>query len=58
MILPDVNILIQAFREGLPEHPVYGGWLTLTIIDGTTLLLPDAVISGFLRIVTSPRVFD
>ena len=56
MILPDVNILIYAFHEKAPEHPLYAAWLDNVRQAGDDLLLPAAVLTGFLRIVTNPRV--
>ena len=56
MILPDDNILIYAFLEAAPEHRVYSDWLDGVRQSGDDLLLPAAVLTGFLRIVTNPRV--
>ncbi len=56
MILPDVNILIYAFHEAAPKHRLYSDWLDSVRQSGDDLLLPAAVLTGFLRIVTNPRV--
>ena len=56
MILPDVNILVYAFHERAPEHSVYSGWLNSVRRAGDDLLLPAPVLTGFLRIVTNPRI--
>lgn len=56
MILPDVNVLVYAFRESAPEHLSYSTWLNLTRQRGEELLLPDAVLVGFMRIVTHPGI--
>lgn len=58
MILPDVDLLIYAFYEPAPEHPVYSSWLNEIRRTGEDLLLPSAVLTGFLRIVTNPRIID
>lgn len=58
MILPDVNILIYAFYEHADQHRVYAAWLNKVRSDGEELLLPDSVLLGFLRIVTSPRIYQ
>ena len=55
MILPDVNILIYAFLEDADHHDIYRRWLE-SVRGDEELLLPDAVLSGFLRIVTNRRV--
>jgi hypothetical protein len=58
MQLPDVNVLIYAHREDAPEHERYAEWLrTLTAADAP-FALSDVVLSGFLRIVTNPRICD
>jgi toxin-antitoxin system PIN domain toxin len=56
VILPDVNVLVHAFRESAPEHPTYASWLNTCRESGVELLLPDAVLTGFLRVVTHPGV--
>ena len=58
MILPDVNVLIYAFHEQADQHQVYAGWLNIARSEGEELLFPDSVLLGFLRIVTSPRIYD
>lgn len=58
MILPDVNVLIYAFYEPGREHAVYADWLNRMRAEGEELLLLDTVLLGFIRIVTSSRVFE
>ena len=58
MILPDVNVLIYAFYEHADDHEIYASWLNKARSDGEDLLLPDSVLLGFLRIVTSPRIYQ
>lgn len=56
--LPDVNALISAHREDAPEHEAYARWL-LALVDGPKPFgLAEVVLSGFLRMVTNPRIFD
>lgn len=55
MILPDVNVLVHAFRESSEHHSAYAHWLNDTLAT-EELLLPDSVVTGFLRIVTSAAV--
>lgn len=57
MILPDVNVLLHAFRSDLPHHQRYRTWLEETSAV-ERLLLPDTVVSGFLRVGTLPRVWS
>ncbi len=57
MILADVNALIYAFREGAPNHDRYRTWL-FSILEGDEAFgVSELVLSGFVRIVTHPRVF-
>lgn len=55
MILPDVNVLVYAADERVPEHRVYAHWLNRTLAF-EDLLLPDAVLAGVLRVVTNAQV--
>lgn len=55
MILPDVNVLVFAFRREADEHDAYAAWLR-DVVATDELALVDAVLLGFLRIVTNPRV--
>lgn len=59
-MLPDVNVLVAAFRKDHPQHRVAADWLNQTLainVDGQLLLLPIGVISSFLRLVTQPKIF-
>ena len=57
MIVPDVNVLIYAFREDQPDHGRYREWLTRAFAADEPVALPGHVLSGFMRVVTNPRVF-
>lgn len=58
MKLCDVNVLIYAHREDVhAEHPAYAAWLTEMATGPSAFGLSEAVLSGFVRIVTNPRVF-
>ena len=58
MLLPDVNVLIYAHREDAPEHARYAEWLRALTEADEPFAISDVVLSGFLRIVTNPRIFD
>jgi toxin-antitoxin system PIN domain toxin len=58
MVLPDVNVLVYAFRGDAPDHGDYHAWLTEVVNGDEPFGLADGVLSGFLRIATHPRVFD
>lgn len=58
MVLPDVNILVYAYAENAPDHQRFRAWLE-AMVDGDQMYgMADIVLSGFLRIVTNPRIFD
>lgn len=58
MIIPDVNVLVYAHRADSPDHDRYRDWLERTVNKPASFGIPSLVCSGFLRIVTHPRVFD
>ncbi len=57
MILPDVNVLVYAHREDSVRHSDYRDWLNRILASDTAFGISDLVLSGFLRVVTHPRVF-
>lgn len=58
MILPDVNVLVYAYREEALEHDSYNAWLADVLVGPEDLALADHCVMGFLRIVTNPRIFE
>ncbi len=58
MILPDVNVLVYAFRREADEHEGYAAWLAAVVAGQEELALHDVTISGFVRIVTNRRIFE
>lgn len=59
MKLPDVNVLVYAHREdGSREHEAYAEWLTELASSPSRFALSEAVLIGFVRIVTNPRIFQ
>ncbi len=57
MILPDVNVLIYAFRSDVPQHGVCRSWLADIISGDARFGLSPMVLSAVVRITTNPRVF-
>lgn len=57
MILPDVNVLVGAFRADAPQHGALRAWLEGAVADPEDLGLTDAVLAGTVRVLTHPRVF-
>lgn len=58
MRLIDVNILVHAFREDSPRHAILRGWLEEQVYSEGAFAVADLSLSGFLRVVTHPRVFN
>lgn len=58
MLLPDVNLLVYAFREDVAEHERANHWLTTALEGPATLAVTTAALTGFIRIVTHPRIFS
>ena len=58
MLLPDVNVLVHAFRGDSPRHAVCREWLEKVVRSESAFGISDLVLSGFLRVVTHRKVFD
>jgi uncharacterized protein len=58
VLLVDVNLLVCAHREELPEHKDLRAWLQSVLAGDEAYGMSDLVLSGFLRVVTNPRVFN
>lgn len=58
MLLCDVNILVYAHREDSENHAEYLKWLSDLINSDESFAVSELVLSGFLRIVTHPKVFN
>jgi uncharacterized protein len=57
MLAPDVNVLVYAHRVESPDHRRYAEWLTHMATGPEPFGLSDLVCSGFVRIVTNPRIW-
>ena len=58
---PDVNVLVAASRTDHPHHAVARVWLEETVAAadaGAALTLMPMVLASFLRLVTSPKIFQ
>lgn len=58
MFLMDVNVFVYAHREDTPDHLAYRQWLAFIINGDAGYGYSELVLSGFLRVVTHPRVFE
>jgi hypothetical protein len=57
VILPDVNVLVNAFRPDASDHARCRGWLDGVINGDSRYGMSPQVLSGVVRITTHPRVF-
>lgn len=58
---PDVNVLVAAFRADHPHHAIAREWLEEAIEAahaGAAFTLMPMVLASFLRLVTSPKIFQ
>ena len=58
MLLPDVDVLISAHRAESPEHERYADWLRQLAGGPEPFGLSELGASGFVRIVTNPKIWD
>lgn len=58
MILPDVNILIQAHREEMERHLECRHWLEKVLSSSEPFGMANVILSGFIRIVTHHKIFS
>lgn len=57
MVLPDVNVLVYAHRVDSSHHGACLAWLEGVVNGDESFGLSDLVLSGFIRVVTHPKVF-
>jgi toxin-antitoxin system PIN domain toxin len=58
MLIPDVNVLVYALREESLDHQRYRDWLQ-SLVDGEESFgLSELACSGFVRLVTNPRIWN
>ena len=58
MILLDVNVLVYAHREECERHEEYRRWLEAVWKSRSNYGVSELVLSGCLRILTHPRIFN
>jgi uncharacterized protein len=57
VILPDVNVLIYAFRRDTPRHALCHGWLT-SVVDGHAQFgVSPLALAAVVRVTTNPRSY-
>ena len=57
MILPDVNVLVHAFRSDSRDHSLCHAWLGRVLNGDSRYGMSTQVLSSVVRVTTHPRVF-
>lgn len=57
MILPDVNVLLYAFRRDSPRHAEYRGWLEAQVNGRDAYGVAPQVLASVIRISTHARIY-
>jgi uncharacterized protein len=57
MMLPDVNILVHAFRSDSAQHNVCRSWLAEMANSDMRFAMSTQVMNGLIRIATHPKIF-
>lgn len=56
MILPDVNVLISAFRKDAPEHTLCRPWLDRVVLSEERFGLSPLALAALVRVTTTKRL--
>lgn len=57
MILPDVNVLVYAFRQDSTQHVAARSWLSATVQGPEAYGMSPQVLASMIRLTTNRRVF-
>ena len=57
MILPDVNVLLYAFRGDSADHSRYRDWLDAVVNGPAVYGMSSQVLASVIRIATNPKVY-
>jgi toxin-antitoxin system PIN domain toxin len=57
MILPDVNVLIYAFRADVPQHALCNPWLTDVVAGDARFGVSPLALSALVRVTTNQRAY-
>jgi toxin-antitoxin system PIN domain toxin len=58
VILPDVNVLVYAFRPDAQQHERARVWLNAVIEGDSSFAVSKLVLSAFVRIVTNRKIYS
>ena len=57
MILPDVNVLVYAFRSDSVDHARYRDWLREVVNGEAAYGMAPQILASLVRLATHPRIF-
>jgi toxin-antitoxin system PIN domain toxin len=57
MILPDVNVLIYAFRADVPQHSICNPWLSAMIASDARFGISPLALAALVRVTTNQRSY-
>ena len=57
MILPDVNVLIYAFREDVPQHAHCNAWLKAVVASDSAFGIAPLTLAAVVRVTTNARTY-
>ncbi len=56
MILPDINLLLYAYNQDSSQYSIANSWWKEMINSQQTIILPNEILFGFIRIATNKRL--
>jgi uncharacterized protein len=57
MILPDVNVLVYAFRTDVPQHALCSSWLNEVVNEDVRFGISPLALSALVRITTTAKIY-
>jgi toxin-antitoxin system PIN domain toxin len=57
MILPDVNVLIYAFRQEVPQHAICRAWLDGVVVGIERFGVSPLALAALVRVTTNRRIY-
>lgn len=57
MLIPDVNVLVAAYRDTATHHEQARAWLESALSGPEPVGVTDSVLAGVVRVVTNRRIF-
>jgi hypothetical protein len=57
MVLPDVNVMLYAYRSEAPEHAQHAAWLNGVVKSREPFAIAPQVLSSLVRVITNRKAF-